>query len=69
MNNCHECEYKDNCKLGLYAVPPCDCVTEHTIPSFFEPTVWKYQNPITGRMESKPIDPYFIKNPFLWDGR
>ena len=67
MEECSTCEYKENCKLNLYVVNPCDCIITHTVPSFFEPTIWKYQNPFTGKYENKPIEPYYIKNPFMYE--
>lgn len=71
MKNCKSCEYKENCKLGLYAVSPCE-LQDKTIRSFtdlFAPVVHKFQNPFTGKFQDFPVDEYYIKNPFMYENK
>ena len=65
---CTYCEYKTNCKLGLYAVSPCECETIIIRPlDVFAPVRYAYQNPITGKMQETPLDLYYVANPFMYN--
>ena len=65
---CANCPYRENCKLGLYAINPCDCEIEiyRDMVNVFAPVVYKYQNPFTGKFESSPVPEDKIRNPFLY---
>lgn len=65
---CDRCEYKENCELLLYMVAPCECETKIIVPNdVLEPIQYKYQNALTGKFDDKPLEPYYLYNPFAWD--
>lgn len=69
MDECANCKYAENCKLGLYMINPCECL-ERTIRDWndlFAPVVHEYQNCITGKWESRPLEEYYKLNPFMYE--
>lgn len=64
---CKNCQYKTNCEIILYMIPPCECKIERVFRSdILEPIKYRYQNAITGKWDDEPIDPYYLDNPFMW---
>lgn len=68
MEECKNCKYKDNCKIGLYMVAPCDCEERvYRDPvDVFAPVIRLYQNAITGDFEKEPLQEYYKLNPFMY---